>query len=163
MKSLIDLKNTLNLNAPRFRTGLLLQERVNREELDAAAMRLQAFVIDYHQVVSSRLSTEAQVVPLDTPGILNDLRTIANSEGNAPIGLIINLDLALAKLSPAEIALFWDGYSQLQPFAQTAVVVVIPTAATSVQPIGQAFIDWKAWGRVAINVPTSQTADEEKI
>jgi hypothetical protein len=163
MKVIDDLRETLGKKATRFKTGLLLEERVCREALDSHVLSLQACVIDYHELVSSRLSGDSRVVPLDVQDILADLRAVANSEGAYSVGLILNLDLALSKFNPVEIAMFWDGFSQLQPFAPTAVVVAIPTAATSVQPSSQALNSWKSWGRIALNVLSTTNVDMEKI
>lgn len=163
MKALDDLKETLSQKALRFRTGVLVEERVDRDSLDPLALRLQASVIDYHQLVSSRLLNESRVLPLDAQDILKDLRDVANSEGPSPVGLILNVDLALAKLSQADVAVFWDGFSRLEPFAQTAVVVAIPASAASVQPTGQTLNSWKAWGRIAFDVRNASLADEERV
>lgn len=162
MKALDDLKETLSQKALRFRTGVLVEEHVDRGSLDPVALRLQAFVIDYHELVSSRLLNESRVLPLDAQDILKDLRDVANSEGPSPVGLILNVDLALAKLSQTDVAEFWDGFSRLKPFAQTAVVVAIPAAAASVQPVGQTLSAWKDWGRIAFDVRSTSLADEER-
>lgn len=163
MNGIDELREVLMRQALRFRTGVLLHDRVDRDSMDPFALQLQAFILDYHEVISSRLTSQTRVVTIDHLDIIDDLRKVASSEGPSPCSLVLNMDLALAKLGKAEISAFWDSFSQLQPFGLTAIVLAIPAAAASVQPSGQSLASWKEWRRIAEGMRQSLASNEETV
>lgn len=151
MVAVDQLRSVLTKEALRFRTGLFVAERVDRQSVDSIALRLRGTVCDYHQVVTSRLSLGSRVVPIDPVEVLRDLKTLACQSGPSTVVVILNLDLALAKLSHGSIESFWDSYAQLAPFSPTVLVSVLPTKATTIRPSGRQLEAWTEWGRIAFD------------
>lgn len=151
MTNIENLREVLLRGSLKYKFGVILAAEIDSWKLDILCMELNAALVDFHELFSRRIPDSSNVVPYDEKDLLQNLKEICQATTTQPIAMIINLDLALAKLSSDAISSFWYNFATLAPMSPTAVVVVIPTKSIEIHPVGQELDQWKRWGRLTVS------------
>jgi hypothetical protein len=149
MTNIEKLRENLLRGSLRYNSGIILTDALDSWKLDPICLQLHAFQIDFYTLLSKRILPNSKVFPFDEMDLVEGLREICQNASAQPVAMVLNLDLALAKLDQEAISRFWFNYSRLHPFSPTAVVAIIPINSLEIRPVGQDYDQWIDWKRLA--------------
>lgn len=140
--------------ALRCRTGILLLPLADLGREPDLAARLGIGCVDYARALANALPPGAVFVPLSAETEESRLDALASDEtgeagGGTDCLLVYNLDLALAKLDPAERARLWSNLQSRFPNRRRALLLALPDPATHLLPATSDLAAWHETHRVA--------------